>query len=160
MINKNNLIKIFIIFFIAVICLSIYNECRAIDTDIMSNTFTDQFNPKNSGDDAISRKFTALTVLIVNRILGILQIIGAVLLAVSIAIAGLNGILGAGGDVAEDLDLTVGESYNKYGNRVTGVKTLSKAALTMIIRRISIGSIILFGSATIVKIVFKMISGL
>ena len=68
--------------------------------------------------------------------------------------------MGAGGDVAEDLDLTVGESYNKYGNRVTGVKTLSKAALTMIIRRISIGSIILFGSATIVKIVFKMISGL
>ena len=160
MINKNNLIKIFIVFFIAVICLSIYNECIAIDTDIMSNTFTDQFNPKNSGDDAITRKFTTLIVLIVNRILGILQIIGAVLLVVSLAATGFNGILGAGGDVAEDLGLSIGKSRNQLGISLPGVKTLNKSELTKIIRRISIGSIILFGSATIVKIVFKLISGL
>ena len=160
MINKNNLIKIFIIFFIAVICLSIYNECRAIDTDIMSNTFTDQFNPNNSTGDPISRKFTALIVIIVARILTILQVLGGILLVMSIAVAGINGIFGSGGDVAEDLGLSVGTSRNQFGLKLPGVKTLNKGALSMIIRRVSIGSIILFGSATIVKIVFEMISGL
>ena len=160
MINKNNLIKIFIIFFIAVICLSIYNECRAIDTNIMSNTFTEQFNPKNAKSNSISRKFNSLIVLIVNRILSILQVIGAVLLVMAIALTGFNGILGAGGDVAEDLNLSVGRTRNQFGLRLPGVKTINKGTVSMIIRRISIGSIILFGSATIVKIIFKLISGI
>ena len=160
MINKNNLIKIFIVFFIAVICLSIYNESRAIDTDIMSNTFTDQFNPENNGDNAISRKFTTLIVLIVNKILGILQVIGAILLVVSLGITGINGIFGAGDGFAEDLGLSIGTSSNEYRDNIKGVQTINKGTISKIIRKISIGSFILFGSSTIVQIVFKMISGI
>ena len=158
MINKNNLIKIFIIFFIAVICLSIYNECRAIDTDIMSNSFTEQFNPKNDGGNSISRKFIALILIIVPPILTILQILGGVLLVISVAIAGFKGILGSGESVAEELGLFMRDSKNDYGNTITGVEKLNKGMLTKIIRKMVIGSIILFGSSTIVKIVYKMIS--
>ena len=78
----------------------------------------------------------------------------------ALALTGFNGILGAGGDVAEDLNLSVGRTRNQLGIRLPGVKTINKGTVSMIIRRISIGSIILFGSATIVKIIFKLISGI
>ena len=82
------------------------------------------------------------------------------MLVIVLAIAGFNGILGSGGNVAEDLGLSVGTSKNKYGRDIDGVQTLDKAALSKIIRKAVIGSFILFGSSTIVKIVFKMISGI
>ena len=162
-INNKIIFSTIIVFLIANICLSCYNmslAANSIDTDILSINFTDQFDPKQSGGEKLSRPFTALIVLIVNRILGILQVIGAIILVISLALYGFKGILGSGDGIAKELGLFIGKSTNEYGNEVSGVQSIDKKSLSNTIRKMSIGSVILFGSATIVKIVFKMISGL
>ena len=162
-INNKIIFSTIIVFLIANICLSCYNmslAANSIDTDILSNNFTDQFDPKQSGGETLSRPFTALIVLIVNRILGILQVIGAIILVISLALYGFKGILGAGDGIAKELGLFIGKSTNEYGNEVSGVQTIDKKSLSNTFRKMTLGSVILFGSATIVKIVFQMVSGL
>ena len=163
MINNKIIFSTIIVFLIANICLSCYNmslAANSIDTDILSNNFTDQFDPKQSGGETLSRPFTALIVLIVNRILGILQVIGAIILVISLALYGFKGILGSGDGIAKELGLFIGKSTNEYGNEVSGVQSIDKKSLSNTFRKITLCLFILFGSDTIVKIVFQMVSGL
>lgn len=128
---------------------------RIINTNILDENFADQFNP-DKDDRGFSAPFIKVIIPVVNKILSILQILGAVLLVLSIAIAGFNGILGAGDGFSEDLGLSVGVSTNQYGNDVKGVQSLTKGALSKILRRLFIGVIIFEFSATIVKICFSI----
>ena len=79
--------------------------------------------------------------------------LGAIVLVLSLALAGFNGILGSNESFADDLGLSLGD-------KADGVQQLTKENLSIIIRRVIIGSFILFMSASIVKIVFKLITGI
>ncbi len=175
MINKKLLLKVFIIFFITISAISISNISKAtsgaastsepegetLNLNILDDKFPDQFNPNGDGGEAISSPVIRVILPIVNTILGILQVFGAIIMVMCLAIAGFNGIISADEGLAEDLDLSIGNTVNEYGNELRGVvKPLNKGALTKIIRRAILGSFFLFMSATIVKIAFKIISGM
>ena len=132
---------------------------QTINTNILDENFADQFNP-DKDDRGFSAPFIKVIIPVVNKILSILQILGAVLLVLSIAIAGFNGLLGAGDGFSEDLGLSVGVSTNQYGNDVKGVQSLTKGALSKILRRLFIGVIIFEFSATIVKICFSIFTNI
>lgn len=132
---------------------------RIINTNILDENFVNQFDP-NKDDIGISAPFIKVIIPVVNKILSIIQILGAIILVLSIAIAGFNGVLGSGDGFSEDLDLSVETSYNDYGNKVEGVKPLSKSELTKKLRRLFIGVIIMEFSATIVKIFFGIFTNI
>ena len=90
----------------------------------------------------------------------ILQILGGIIFVISLAMAGLNGIFGVGEGVAEDLGLNMGKTRTDAGMEIDAVNKLNKGSISKIIRRSTIGSIILFSSTTIVKITFQIFSGL
>lgn len=175
MINKKILIKIFIIFFIInilyfMLCRSYSansvnsskdNNTILVDTSILRDDFAKEFDPGTEiGGYNISNPIIKIIIPVVNRILAILQVIGAIILVISLAIAGFNGILGSGDGFSEDLGLSVGKSVNEYGNKVEGVQNLTKGALSKILRRAFIGTIILEFSATIVRIVFSVVTNI
>ena len=158
----NKILKIFIcliIMFNLVFILSYtkYTYSAWTELDITSDEFVDQFNPKNVGGETISDPAINVMIPVINRILGIIQILGAIILVVSIALAGINGVLSSEDSLAEDLGISLGKNINEYGNQLDGVKQLNKSALSKIIRRGILGSAILFFSSTIVKIVFNII---
>ena len=128
-----------------------------INTDILSDDFLQDFNPENPGGDVISQPFIDVIILVVNNVLVILQIIGAVVFVLSLAAAGVNGILATNEGVAEDLGLAIGEKETEYRVRTGVAQPLDKGALQKIIRRSIIGSIFMFTSSTIVRIVFNII---
>ena len=127
------------------------------ELDITSDNFQDQFNPANVGGEGFSEPVLNVMIPVIKKILTIIQILGAIILVLSLALAGINGILASEDGLAEDLGLSLGKNYNQWGIGVDGVKKLNKSALSKIIRRGSLGSAILFFSSTIVKIVFRMV---
>lgn len=132
-----------------------------VDTDILREDFANEFDPNSkTGGYNISQPVIKVIIPVVSRVLSILQIIGAIVLVLSLALAGFNGVLGAGDGFSEDLNLNVSTSVNEYGNEVSGVQNLTPGALSKIIRRALIGSIILESSLTIVKIVFNICTSL
>lgn len=132
-----------------------------VDTNILREDFANEFDPNNEdGGYDISNPFIKVIIPVVAKILNILQVIGAIVLVISLAIAGFNGILGAGDGFSEDLGLNVGKSVNDYGLEVSGVQNLTKGSLSKIIRRALIGSLILELSLTIVRIVFAICTNL
>lgn len=132
-----------------------------VDTNIFRDDFANEFDPgSETGGYNISNPVIKIIIPVVNQILAILQIIGAIVLVISLALAGFNGILGSGDGFSEDLGLNVGSSINEYGNSVTGVQNLTKGSLSKILRRAFIGTIILEFSATIVRIVFAICTNL
>lgn len=170
MINKGFIIKVFIIFVMFNILYFISNSSYAgeatpgekINTDIFAENFTDSFNPnKKGGGDIVSDPFIRVIIPVVNHVLGIIQIIGGVIFVLCLAAAGLNGILATEEGVAEDLGLSVGNTINEYGMELKGVaQPLNKKSLEKIIRRATIGSFLLMGSSTIVRIVFSIVSSI
>lgn len=132
-----------------------------INTDILRDDFAEEFDPNSEiGGYNVSQPIIKVIIPVVNRILAILQIIGAIVLVIALAIAGFNGILGSGDGFSEDLGLNVGSSINEYGNSVTGVQNLTKGSLSKILRRAFIGTIILEFSATFVRIVFSIVTNI
>lgn len=172
MFSKNILLKSIIIFISFYIIFQVGNKTYATNTelykigstvnvDILSDDFVDAFDPKKDGGDVIAEPFINVVVPIVNNILNIVQIIGAVIFVLSLAAAGLNGIIASDSGVAEDLNLSVGTTVNEYGAKLDNVaQVLNKKTLEKIIRRITIGSVFLMLSTTIVKIVFNVISNI
>ena len=131
-----------------------------INTDVLREDFADEFSPESPGGHYYSDPVINVIIPVVNRVLAILQILGAILLVIELAIAGINGVLGAGDGISEDLGLSVGSSYNQYGLKVEGVQNLTAGALSKILRRAFIGTAILELSATIVRIVFNVCTNL
>ena len=132
-----------------------------VDTDILREDFANEFDPNSkTGGYNISNPVIKVIIPVVAKILNILQVIGAIVLVISLAIAGFNGVLGAGDGFSEDLGLNVGKSVNDYGIEVSGVQNLTKGSLSKIIRRALIGSLILELSLTIVRIVFAICTNL
>lgn len=124
-----------------------------LNLDITDDEFLDQYQVNNDDGITFSQPFTNIIVKVVNNLLAILQILGAIVLVLSLALAGFNGILGSNENFADDLGLSLGD-------KADGVQQLTKENLSIIIRRVIIGSFILFMSASIVKIVFKLITGI
>ena len=132
-----------------------------VDTNILREDFANEFDPNSKvGGFDVSEPFIKVIIPVVNRVLSILQIIGAIVLVLSIALAGFNGVIGAGDGFAEDLGLNISSSYNEYGNKVEGVQNLTQGSLSKIIRRALIGSLILESSLMIVRIVFAICTNL
>ena len=160
MINKINIIKFMIIFFILICCsLNSVSYAETIETNIMGNGIINEFKP-GKNEDPISKPFNKLIVRITNSVLKIVQIFGAVLFVMSLALAGLNIILGSGEGVANDLGLNIGDVPDKDGKTHQRPKKFDKGTVSKIIRRSAIGSIFLFASASIVRIVFWVFSNL
>lgn len=132
-----------------------------INTNILREDLGNEFDPNNPiGGYNVSQPVINVIIPVVSKILAILQIIGAILLVISLAIAGFNGILGAGDGFSEDLGLSVGTSTNQYGIDVKGVQNLTKGSLSKILRRAFIGIAILESSITIVRIVFSVVTNI
>lgn len=133
------------------------NTKSTLKTDITSDDFIDSFNPKKDGFNDFSEPFINVIVPIVNNVISIIQIIGAVVFVLSLAAAGLNGIIATSDGLAEDLNLGLGNTVNEYGATLKGVaQPLNRKAVQKIIRRVTIGSIFLMLSTTIVRIVFNV----
>ena len=135
-------------------------EAKSINVDITSPDFINEFNPKQEGGDVISEPFITTITDVVNRILGLLQVFGAVILVLSIAAAGLNGIIATNEGLAEDLDIAVGTSETEYRTMTGVAQPLNKKAVQKIIRRTIIGGILLLMSSSIVRFVFNLVSGI
>ena len=132
-----------------------------INTNVLREDLGEEFDPNSDiGGFNVSQPIIKVIIPVVSRALSILQIIGAIVLVISLAIAGFNGVLGAGDGFAEDLGLNVSTSVNEYGNKVEGVQNLNQGSLSKIIRRALIGSLILESSLTIVRIVFAICTNL
>ena len=123
-----------------------------VNVDFLSDDYAKQFDSNNDDGSAMSKPITDLIVTIVNHILVILQILGAVILVLSIAIFGINSVLSADKGVAKTLGLYLTLDKNDYGKDISS--TISKSDLLDSMRSAIIGSFILFMSSTIVKIVF------
>lgn len=165
MINKRIMIKVFIIFFILIICsfncISLAGS-KNINTKILDPNFTNEFDPNGNGGkfETYTEPFTNIIVKVVSRIMTILQVFGGIIFVISLAMAGLNGIFGVGEGLAEDLGLNMGKTRTDAGMEIDAVNKLNKGSISKIIRRSIIGSVILFSSTTIVKITFQIFSGL
>ena len=122
-----------------------------LNTDITSNSVIDQFNPSGELNDTQSwadpiTNFIAGN--IANRILSIIQVIGGVLTIISIALYGLFSIIKIDSKLAEDL----------FGGRLIGRESPQfKIDLQDFLRRVIIGSILLFFGGTIVKAVMGLL---
>lgn len=115
-----------------------------LNTNITGESFYKTFNPnkKQSATEKMwSEPFINLITTIVNPILGIIQIIGGIIMVLSIAFYGFQNILSADIGLSSDFGMNV--------------RPRNRARYLATIRLLMIGSIILFMSTTIVKIVFK-----
>ena len=131
---------------------------KVLNTNILSEDFTQEFDPQNDGGNEISQPFIDIIVLVVNYIVTILQIIGGVVFVLCIAAAGINGIFATNEGVAEDLGLAVGTTQTDYRELSGVAQPLNKKAIQKLIRRVMIGSAIMLMSSTIVKIVYNFLT--
>ena len=89
-----------------------------ITTDIMSEEFIDTFNPnKTTGKiDNMTESFTNTIQVIVNRVLGIIQVIGIFLTIIALVIFGYNILISANSQMADELiDTHKSRTSNKEG---------------------------------------------
>lgn len=131
---------------------------NVLNTDILSEDFTQAFDPQNDGGNELSQPFIDIIVLVVNYIVTILQIIGGVVFVLCLAAAGINGIFATNEGVAEDLGLAVGTTQTDYRELSGVAQPLNKKAIQKLIRRVMIGSAIMLMSSTIVKIVYNFLT--
>lgn len=131
---------------------------NVLNTDILSEDFTQAFDPQNDGGNEISQPFIDIIVFVVNYIVTILQIIGGVVFVLCLAAAGINGIFATNEGVAEDLGLAVGTTQTDYRDLQGVAQPLNKKAIQKLIRRVMIGSAIMLMSSTIVKIVYNFLT--
>ncbi len=128
-------------------------NAQKIETDITSDKFIDDFDPEKmtTGDASykLSTPFISTITNIVNPVLGIVQVIGGILMIVSIAIFGFGMILSGNEGLARDLAMNFGG--------VSGPE--AKRKLLDFGRSLLVGSVLLFGSATLVQFVFKVFKG-
>lgn len=120
-----------------------------INLDITSKQFSEEFKPgkKDSATtNALSSPFINTIIQVVNPVLGIIQVFGAILSVISIALFGVNMILSST-NVASAIFNTPEESPD------------ARASMMEYLRYLIIGSILLTASVTIVRVVFKLFMG-
>jgi hypothetical protein len=121
-----------------------------LDTDITSDDFVNQFDPTKESQGTASNLASPVTntiVAVVNPILGVIQVIGAILMVVSIALYGFNILLSSDEGLGKDLGV---------GRPTPNMKKDLYSAW----RGLMIGSVLLFFSATFVKIMFKVFTSM
>ena len=141
---------------ILVFIFGTYNSCLATKYDITSNDFKNEWNPTatNQGylvNNGADKPITDLIVFIVNKVLGLIQMVSGILMVVCITFTGFKMILGSNPDVANEIGIDVfGES---------GKNPEVKKRVLDNIRRLLIGSIFAFSSTTLVRIAFDLFTG-
>lgn len=144
---KNMIIKIISLIILLIIVIATpYSNFAAIDTDITSENFIKSMNPNKKPSDAvnaISEPITNSIVTITNGVLGVIQVIGALLTVVSIAIYGFHVLLSANGSLARDLGFRGTNPNNSRRWMEFG-------------RHLLIGSVLMFSSATLVRFIFNI----
>ena len=118
---------------------------NAANTKITSEKFANEFNPTKEDGGEISGVFTNNILKITNIVLGILQTIGVIIGVLSIAIFGYNRILSANENIGNTIGMTT--ASNSANTRV---------AMMNLARNMLIGSVLLFSSITLVRIVFNI----
>lgn len=120
-----------------------------IDTDITGSSFTAALNPDGISGIAeqLSNPFVKFIHDVVNPILGFVQIIGGLLTVVSIALFGLGMLLTGNEHLSGELGLRMMGGPHGGGPE-------AKLELLNFGRRLLIGAVLLFCSASIVKFVF------
>ena len=132
-----------------------YNSCFAANKkmDITSDNFKNEWNPNKPSTPDIwgrtvdkgTKPLTDLIVFITNRALGIIQIAAGFLMVLCIAITGFNIILTSDNHVAFDVGLNPG-------------RVGTQRRLIDFNRRLLIGTVLVFASVTIVRIVFNLLT--
>ena len=142
-------IKIISFVIIIFLVLNAHYSCLAadLDTDITSGRFVKDLNPNglDGAPETLSTPIVNFIHNVVNPILGFVQIIGAILTVVSVALFGLGMLLTGNEGISRELGLGMGGPHG-------GPDT--KMALLNFGRTMLIGAVLLFCSSTIVKFVF------
>ena len=126
------------------------DEEATIDTSITGDSFTKALNPDGISGTAeqLSNPFVKFIHQVVNPILGFIQIIGGILTVVSIALFGFGMLLTGNEHLSGELGLRM------MGGPHGGGGPEAKLELLNFGRRLLIGAVLLFCSASIVKFVF------
>lgn len=125
------------------------DEEATIDTSITGDSFTKALNPDGISGTAeqLSNPFVKFIHEVVNPILGFIQIIGGILTVVSIALFGFGMLLTGNEHLSGELGLRMMGGPHGGGPE-------AKLELLNFGRRLLIGAVLLFCSASIVKFVF------
>ena len=152
MFKNNNLVLIFSFFISSQysIFATDKDEEATIDTSITGDSFTKALNPDGISGTAeqLSNPFVKFIHQVVNPILGFIQIIGGILTVVSIALFGFGMLLTGNEHLSGELGLRM------MGGPHGGGGPEAKLELLNFGRRLLIGAVLLFCSASIVKFVF------
>ena len=126
------------------------DEEATIDTSITGDSFTKALNPDGISGTAeqLSNPFVKFIHQVVNPILGFIQIIGGILTVVSIALFGFGMLLTGNEHLSGELGLRM------MGGPHGGGGPEAKLELLNFGRRLLIGAVLLFCSASIVIFVF------
>lgn len=147
----NKCIKIICLVFIISLIFNTHYSCFAsnkdaeIDTSIMNDSFIKDLNPNgvSGAAEKISTPFVKIIHEVVSSVLGFVQLIGGILMVVSIAMFGLGLLLSGNQGLAGELGLRSGDPE-------------ARVELLNFGRRLLIGSVLLFSSSTLVKFVFNI----
>lgn len=126
------------------------DEEATIDTSITGDSFTKALNPDGISGTAeqLSNPFVKFIHQVVNPILGFIQIIGGILTVVSIALFGFGMLLTGNEHLSGELGLRMMGGPHGDGGPEAKLELLNFG------RRLLIGAVLLFCSASIVKFVF------
>lgn len=148
--KKLILVNIIIVFMLGIFLLATPVQAEKVDTSIITgSTFTDEFNPNkqtSKEEETLTKPITKSITTIVNKVLGIIQIIGGILTLISVAVFGFNRLISSDKALAADLGLKPAH----------GQSPDTRVALLTYGRSMVIGSIFLFSSVTIVRFVFNI----
>lgn len=149
---KKYLIIMLILIILFILVIGMPHSILAVNTNITSNEFIEEFNPNKevdgTGNDlsqSLSSPIMNAIVAITNPILGALQIIGGFVAVLSIAFFGFKQVFSA--DPRWGKELGFDTRYHQ-----------TRLELEALARVLIIGSVILFSSATLVRIVFKILT--
>lgn len=145
------LITILFILVIGIPHITLADDSK-VNTKIYEDGFINDFDPnkevgENQAVGAVEKPIINAIVNVINPILGTIQVIGGLVAVLSIAFYGFKHILGADPGMSRDL----GMPTNDRGSPNMRIE-LHNWARVMII-----GSILLFFSSTLMKIVFNML---
>ena len=148
---KLKLIALFVSLLLILIVLEPSIYASNISTDITSNDFVEQFDPNQPNQSktvtAIQNPIISTIIQIANPILSIIQIIGALLSVVSVAFFGFSLIVSVNPELMSDIGVDFG-----MGDKSPD----AKKKMLNFGRHMLIGSVLLFSSVSVVKIVFKI----
>lgn len=119
----------------------------SLSVSINTDDLSDEFDPNKSGakGDIDTSKITNLIVSVVKQVSGVIQLVGGIIMAVSLALFGLYRVFGSNTDLIKDIGI---KGLNATPNNTR--------ALLDVGRSIVIGSVLLFSSATIVNFIFNI----